>query len=175
MLERVEAAASSAPPDIELLTNALDGGDWFVAAVAAERIGQLRQSNKLQSEQIDIAIESLFDALGSSGHWWRFGWDRDEAEFEQFRSAAIEAAAKFGPETLSELPVVLSSDSPFKREAACWIVFDLLRNNAIEETTFIKYVVIDRVENLAENDPDNGVKAACMAAQDRLVQIDNGE
>ena len=169
-LARVKAAAGSIPPDIALLTDALDGVDWFVAAVAAERIGQLRQSNKLEPGQVDIAVRSLFEALGSGGHWWRFGWDRDEAEFGQFRGAASEAAARFGSKTLSELPAALSSDNPFKQEAACWIVIDLLRSNAIEKTTLIEYGVGDRVENLAKNDLDSSVKAACMAAQDMLAR-----
>jgi len=82
MLNRIEAASSSDPPDIEFLTSAMGGSDWLVAAVAAERIGQLWQSDELEPGQADIAMQCLFKGLASGGHWWRFGWDRDEPEFE---------------------------------------------------------------------------------------------
>jgi hypothetical protein len=42
ILRRVKAASESDPPDIGILTKALCGTDWLVAAVAAERIGQIR-------------------------------------------------------------------------------------------------------------------------------------
>jgi hypothetical protein len=100
----------------------LSGPDWLVAALAADRIGQLHKTGRLEHEQEGVVLQSLFEVLASSGHWWRFGWDRDEPEFDQFRGAAIEAAAEFGSQVYPRLRVAVSSESSFQREAACSIV-----------------------------------------------------
>jgi len=166
-LSQVEVASSSDPPDIEFLTNALEGTDWFVAAAAAERLGQFWQSDK-ESEQADIIIQYLLEALASGGHWWRFGWDRDEPEFEQFRSAAIEAVSRFGPEVLPALMSALSSDSLYEREAACWITLNMLNDGSVDRTTLAEQNILERIENLAQDGSDERVKAACTSVQDAV-------
>lgn len=168
MLSRVELASSSNPPDTEFLVNALEGPDWFVVAAAAERLGQLWQSDKMESEQADIVIRSLLATLASGGHWWRFGWDRDEPEFEQFRSVAIEAVSSFGLEALPSLPNALSSDSPYEREAACWITLDMLDAGFVERTTLAEQNILGHIGDLAQSDPDERVKAACTSARDAV-------
>jgi hypothetical protein len=165
VLNRIEVASNSDPPDVEFLIDALSKADWFVAAVAAERMGQLGQSDKLESEQVDVAVQSLFEALASAGHWWRFGWDRDEPEFEQFRSAAIEAASKFGPEAIPMLLSATSSDSPFEREAACWTTLSMLKSGSVDRTALAKQGVLERIHSLAQDDLDERVQAACTSAQ----------
>lgn len=168
MLSRVELASSSNPPDIEFLVNALEGPDWFAAAAAAERLGRLWQSDKIGSEQADLVIRSLLATLASGGHWWRFGWDRDEPEFEQFRSVAIEAASSFGLEALPSLTDALTSDSSYEREAACWITLDMFDTGLVDGTTLAEQNILEHIENLAQNDPDERVKAACTSARDAV-------
>jgi HEAT repeat protein len=171
MLNQVEVASSSDPPNVEFLTDALNGADWLVAAAAAERIGQLKQSDELESEQVDAAVQSLFEALASGGHWWRFGWDRDEPEFEQFRGAATEAASKFGLEALPTLLSATSSDSSFEREAACWITLSMLTSNTVDQTTLAEQGILERVEDLARDDPDERVKAACASVHSAIANL----
>ncbi len=168
MLSQVEAASSSDPPDVEFLINTLDEADWFVAAAAAQRLGQLWQSDKIESEQADVVIRSLLATLASGGHWWRFGWDRDEPEFEQFRSVAIEAVSKFGPEVLPALMNALSSDSLYEREAACWITLDMLNDGSVERKTLAEQNILEHIENLAQGDSGERVRAACTAVQDAV-------
>jgi len=168
MLSRVELASSSNPPDTEFLINALEGPDWFVAAAAAERLGQLWQSGKMESEQADVVIRSLLATLASGGHWWRFGWDGDEPEFEQFRSVAIEAVSSFGLEALPSLTNALSSDSPYEREAACWITLDMFKAGLVDGTTLAEQNILEYIGNLAQSDSDERVKVSCTSARDAV-------
>jgi hypothetical protein len=166
---RVEVTSSTDPPDIEFLTDMLGGADWYVAAVAAERIGLLLQSNELEPEQANGAIRALFKSLASGGHWWRFGWDKDEPEFEQFRGAAIEAIARSGPVSLPWLLTATSSNSPFEREASCWIAFLMLKNNSVDQAVLAKQGISQRIDDLAWNDPNRMVKTACVSAQKEMA------
>ncbi len=168
MLSQVELASSSNPPDIEFLVNALGAPDWFVAAAAAERLERLWQSGKMEKEQADVVIRSLLATLAAGGHWWRFGWDRDEPEFEQFRSVAIEAVSSFGLKALPSLTDALSGDSPYEREAACWITLDMLDAGLVDETTLAEQNILEYIGNLAQSDSDERVKAACTSARDAV-------
>jgi len=161
MLNRVEIASNSNPPNVKYLISALSGPDWFVAAVAAERLGQLQKTGQLKPEQASVVLQSLFKVLASSGHWWRFGWDRDEPEFEQFRSSAIEAIAKFGPQVYPKLRVAVNSENSFEREAACWIALSMLRKELANQEVLVEQGVYERIEYLAQNDTNKGVQAAC--------------
>lgn len=163
LLLQVKAASHRTPPDIEFLIDALLGTDWLVSAVAAERLGRLWQSGEITSEHTDTIMLVLLHALASDGHWWRFGWDRDEPEFEQFRGEAIEAASSFGAEILPLLDNALRSDSPPEREAACWIIANLLDATSIDRTTLEKQDIVERIKNLAQRDRDDRVKAACAS------------
>lgn len=161
MLSRVEVASNDSPPDIEFLIKALTSTDWFVAGVAADRLGQLWQSGEITSEQADIVVRSLFEALASGGHWWRFGWDNEDPEFAQFRGAVIEAVSKFGINALTPLSGAMNSDSPFEREAACWIAGNMLDTGLSQEFTSANLGITERLESLADSDPNEGVRAAC--------------
>lgn len=169
MLSQLETASHRNPPDIAPLVSALSGPDWFVAAVAAEQLGFLEQSGELESEQANAVLGPLFDALASGGHWWRFGWDRDEPEFEQFRGAAIEAVAKFGPDAIPLLLVATDSASPFEREAACWIALNMLRTGSVDQITLTEQGFLSRVAGLAESDSSERVRIACISAYSEMI------
>jgi len=170
MLNRIEVASCSDPPDIETLTVALGGPDWFVAAIAADHINQLMQSERLEGAQANIAMQSLFKTLASGGHWWRFGWDKDEPEFEQFRSAAIEATSRFGPKAFPLLLAAAYSDNPLEREIVCWITLDMLKDATVDQATLAKQNILELVGNLAERDPNQNVKAACTFVQVEITK-----
>jgi hypothetical protein len=167
-LNKIEAASNCEPPDIGSLATALDGPDWLVAAVAAERIGLLWQSDRLDSEQADLALDSLFQALAAGGHWWRFGWDREEPEFQQFRGAAIEATAKFGSAALPRLSRAVRGHSPFEREAACWIVLSMIKDSSVDQTSLFEAGLLDGVRDLAKNDSEPTVRESCLSAITRI-------
>lgn len=131
-----------------------------------------QNSSKIESEQADIVIQSLLATLASGGHWWRFGWDRDEPEFEQFRGVAIEAVANFGLEALPSLTNALSNDSPYAREAACWITLDMLNAGLMDKTTLAEQNILEYIENLAQSDSDERVNAACTSARDAVTVSD---
>jgi hypothetical protein len=172
VLERVEAASSSGPPNIEYLTDVVNGSDWYAAAVAAERIGLLWKSNRLDPGQADVALHSLFKALASGGHWWRFGWDKEEPEFEQFRGATIQTVAEFGSKAFPMLSVATDSDSPSAREAACWIALSMVKSDSTDQDALVAEGIPHRIENLAHNDPNDNVRAACISAQNSIkVQL----
>jgi len=164
-LREIEIAGNSDPPNVEVLTAALSGPDWFASAVAAQRIGELSHSEKLKSNQREIAIRSLVAALASGGHWWRFGWDEDEPEFEQFRGEAIEATSSFGQEALAAVNSALNGTSPLGREAACWIVLSMLKSGAVDQAILTKQGVSESIRQVARNDPHEGAKAACRSVQ----------
>jgi hypothetical protein len=163
ILLQVKAASNTTPPDIEFLIDALRGTDWLVSAVAAERLGQLWQSDEITNEHTGTIMRVLLHALASEGHWWRFGWDRDEPEFEQFRGEAIEAASSFGVEILPLLDNALRSDSSPEREASCWIIANLLDAASVDRTTLEQQGIVEHIENLAQRDRDDRVKAACTS------------
>jgi hypothetical protein len=168
VLGRVKAASSSDPPNIEYLTEVVNGPDWQAAAVAAERIGLLWKSNRLDPGQAEVALHSLFKALASDGHWWRFGWDKEEPEFEQFQSVTIQTVAEFGSKAFPMLSAATDSDSPSAREAACWIALSMVKSNSIDQDALVAEGIPHRIENLAENDPNENVRAACISAQNSI-------
>jgi HEAT repeat protein len=168
ILDRIEIASSNDPPDIEFLIDMLGGPDWYAAAVAADRIGSLRQSDKLKPEQASAATNALFRTLASGGHWWRFGWDRDDPDFEQFRGAAIKATAGFGATALPRLLAATASDSPFEREAACSVTLAMIKSNSIDRVTLSKQEIYEHIVSLAKSEQDENVKQACISVQDTL-------
>ena len=128
---------------------------------------------QIRVEQVDFALDSLFQALAAGGHWWRFGWDREESEFQRFRGAAIEATAKFGSAALPMLWRAVRSHSPFEREAACWIVVSMVKDGSIDHAHLFEAGVLDGVRDLAKNDSDPAVRESCMSAVTRIESDDN--
>jgi hypothetical protein len=170
-VNQIELAIESDPPNIEYLIDALNGADWYVSAVAADRLGQLAESSKIDETQINIVIHSLLEALANNGHWWRFGWDREDAEYELFRSAAIEAVSKYGSEALPDVAQATNSDNHYEREAACWIVLTMFKHGWADQTDLANSNIPERIESLAQSDPNENVKSACMSAQKVLEAL----
>jgi HEAT repeat protein len=156
-------ASQEEPPDVMSIIDALYEPDWHVAAVAAEHIRLLHQSQKLTDSQEALAIEALLEALGSKGHWWRFGWDREEAQFERFRGSAIAAVAGFGTESVDDVLAASYDGNSSQREAVCWIVLEMVK----DETANIENLeqILKRLEDLAEADRDLAVRDICSYVQ----------
>lgn len=167
--ERIRSASSAHPPDISVLLRALKGPDWLMAARAAELIGQLSEKDGLDPVQADSAVESLFQSLESDGHWWRFGWDREEPEFAQFRGTAIDAVARFGAAALPALADAANSGSPLKRESACWVALAILEAYPDLRQAFVERGTFRRIDKLAAYDPDENVRSACSYVRDAVT------
>jgi hypothetical protein len=163
LLQELNAASQEEPPDVMSIIDALYEPDWHIAAIAAEHIRLLHQSQKLTDSQEDLAIEALLEALGSNGHWWRFGWDREEAQFERFRGSAIVAVAGFGAESVDDVLAASYNGNPFQREAACWIFLEMVK----DETASIENLeqIHQRLDDLAEADRNFIVRKACGYVQ----------
>lgn len=170
-LDEVEMASESDPPNIETLVNTLNDPDWSVSATAAERLGQLWQSGNMENDQVDLVVHSLLAALASGGHWWRFGWDKEEPEYEQFRNRAIEAVSKYGAEALPALLDATNSNSPHEREAACWITFTMFKRGWADQANLTECGIFDRIENLAKNDSNENVKSVCFSARNSIAGL----
>lgn len=163
LLQTLNAASQEEPPNVVFIIDSLREPDWYVAAVAAEYIRLLHQSQKLTDSQEDLAIQALLEALGSKGHWWRFGWDREEAQFERFRGSAIAAVAGFGAESVDDVLASSYDGNSSQREAACWIVLEMAK----DETVSIENLeqVLKHLDDLAEADRDLAVREVCSYVQ----------
>jgi hypothetical protein len=164
MLDRVKVASEQTPTDMGALTDSLGGPDWYVAAVAAERIRELWLAGKLEPAQAESAVSSLLEAVASRGHWWRFGWDLEESDYERFRGAVIKAIAAFGSTAMPTLLQATVSRKPLAREVACWAALEMTGADPTSKT-LIERQVLPRAEHLAQHDPDPGVRIACSSLQ----------
>ncbi len=169
MLARLDIAVQADPPRVEYLFRAIRGGDWYVAAGAAERVAGLRREGRLQAAEGQVAVETLMEALSSRGHWWRFGWDREEADFEQFRSAAVDAVASFGQSALPSVEKALSTGNSSAREAACWILVTMLEQGLVDREAATAGPLGPRIKDLAAHDPEYGVRNACECLRVRAA------
>jgi len=166
-LRSLDDAMTSEPPDIVFLTQSLRSSDWYIAARAADRLRILRLEGRLEGDKAALALSSLIQGLASGGHWWRFGWDREETDYEAFRGAAIEAVAAFGEEGLPYIVTATTSRSPDAREAACWVLLTMLKRASIDpDSGVITSEVSTRVQVLADNDESFEVRVACGSVQD---------
>jgi hypothetical protein len=163
-IDRVVSAGKDRPPDIVYLTSAVSHPDWHVAAIAAQQLKHLQQEGEIVPEQATLVISSLLESLASDGHWWRFGWDKDDPEFEQFRGSAIAAMIEFGPAALPQIQTALESGLPSQQEAACWVVLGLKKRGYVDTTNLDQQGIKKQIAQLAHNDIHEGVKAACTAA-----------
>jgi hypothetical protein len=168
LLQQIALASGERPPDIVFLTQHMTDPDWFVAAATAEEVGALQSTQQLTPDQEIAALQSLLDALASSGHWWRFGWDRDEPHYQQFRGAAITAVSVFGSSALDTLLAATYSESSSEREATCWIAYEMAESGIVGAKELADRDILDRIENLATEDRDVNVSYVCNRVYQRL-------
>jgi len=168
LLQQIALASGERPPDIVFLTQHMTDPDWFVAAAAAEEVGTLQSTQQLTPDQEITAMQSLLDALASSGHWWRFGWDRDEPHYQQFRGAAITAVSVFGSSAFDTLLAATYSGSSSEREATCWIVYEMAESGIVAGKELADRGILDRIETLATEDRDANVSYACNRVYERM-------
>ncbi len=161
----VDAAARAAAPDVDALCSALYSPDRVVAAHAATQLERLVKARALSSGQVDKAARNLVQALGRPGNWWRFGWDREEPEFEWFIRAATSAAAALGPDALPYVAGALDSPLSDQREGACWVACIMGRNGTVPREALARAVGRDRITRMASRDAAEGVRAACRCAR----------
>lgn len=162
------SAVTAAPPDVPYLLGALHSPDWSIAAEAAECLGRVRDAGRLPPEQEDLVVRSLLSVLGSGGHWWRFGWDTDEPEFNQFRGAAAYAIARFGGTALPRVAEALTSNNTRLREEACWILLAMLKMGKVSSPALVDQGVVNVITTLAHSDSHDNVRAACSCASASL-------
>ena len=159
-LERLDAAMQLEPPDVYVLRAALSSPDWAVAASAAESLGELWTEGRLDHAQVGPTIRSLFDVLGSGGHWWRFGWDQDEPEYNQFRGAAIDAISRFGNKAYPYVVEAVNRRNSYTRDAACRAARKMIVEERIDSSDFGEQFR-ERVRYLMVNDCTAG--RSCFA------------
>jgi hypothetical protein len=162
-LADLKKAERADPPDVEAVVSAIFSPDWVVAAEGAETAGRLAKVGTLTLSERERLLSALFAMLSSGGHWWRLGWDRDEAEYDQFVGSATSAMARYG---LQAYPYILSglrSGSARTRETACWIALNVFQNRSpLPETARDELRV--EVQEHANTDSDQIVRNACERA-----------
>ena len=169
-LSRLDVALTAEPPDVNFLISHIRSRDWLVATGATEYVGQLREEDKLTSEQADAAVEKLWKALAAGGHWWRFGWT-DEGDYDIFQGTALDVLAGFGNRYLPRLLAAGSSRSRFEREAFCWVSYLTLDQGTASRTALDEMGILQKVIDLAQNDPDSWVRLVCNDAQQRIEEL----
>lgn len=165
----VKQAGSKMPPDWDYLFKSLHSPDWFVATVTLAQIAEIQKSGDILPEMVDGILELLFANISEQGHWWRFGWDKEDPEFEQFHSQLIGTISSFYLEDL--LPYLenyAKHGSPTQRETVCWIVGEIAKdaNDQQQKTHYDKLYAI--VDGLAQSDPAPKVKSTCSTIRSRL-------
>lgn len=162
------SAMAAEPPDVAYLLGSLRSPDWSIAAEAAEDLGRAWDAGRLPPEQNNLVVQSLLGALGRGGHWWRFGWDTDEPEFNQFRGAATYAVARFGDVALPSVAKALTNSNAKLREEACWILVAMLQMGKVSSATLVDQGISNVIATLARSDSHESVRAACSCADDSL-------
>lgn len=138
-----------------------------MAASAADDIGELWHLGLISQEQEPLIVRSLLDILGRGGHWWRFGWDEDEPDFNRFRGVATDTVARLGPAAVPAVIASLDSGQRDGREAACWILGSMLAQGALDVSELDPNVT-GAIARIAQNDPCRGVRAACSYLYNEL-------
>lgn len=161
VLQAIESAVQSNPPNLDALVEALNGPDWLAAIIATRQIDDLYRAQKLEGHQKEKVVRALLSALASGGHWSRFGWDRDEADFAGFRSAAIETTARFGQDALLPVKDALRSSRALSREAGCWVVLTMLRNDWVDRAALANQSMLETIAGIVKRDSRQDVQAAC--------------
>jgi len=62
-----------------------------------------------------------------------------------------------------------NSGSPFEREATCWIVLSMLKSKSVAQETLVEQGISERIEDLAQDDSSENVKAACISVRDAMI------
>ncbi|MCJ7738086.1 MAG: hypothetical protein MUQ10_12375, partial [Anaerolineae bacterium] len=98
----------------------------------------------------------------------RFGWDRDEPHYQQFRGAAITAVSVFGSSAFDTLLAATYSGSSSEREATCWIVYEMAESGIVAGKELADRGILDRIETLATEDRDVNVSYVCNRVYERV-------
>ncbi len=159
-LREIEIASEVPYIDIDSLIDALDNPDWYVVAIATQKIGEIKDAGNLDSNKEDRVVSFLFKSLMRNGHWWRFGWDRDELEFQQFRAVSISVTAKFGISILQNIKKAVDGENPYEQETACWVMREMLQKDIVNSDILKDDGLYERISILATN-KNTGVQAAC--------------
>ncbi len=160
-VHQLEMAVQFNPPDVDYVLEEISSPDWFVASTALHYLEDLRKSDALSIEQSNKALNVVFENLGERGHWWRFGWDKEEAQFNQFYSQVINTASAFGSDLLPWLQIASQDSNPLRREAVCKIIEQLPKDTVMEENDKFLESTREIVQNLASSDPSALVMSTC--------------
>ena len=162
-LAKLMEAERAHPPDVEVVVNAIFSPDWVIAAEGAETAGRLAEARMLPLSERDRILSALFTVLSSGGHWWRLGWDRDEAEYERFLGAATSAMARYGSQAYPYIRSGLDSGSARNRETACWVALNVFQSqSSLPENA--RDELLAKVQQHAGIDSDQAVRSACERA-----------
>lgn len=162
-LAELQQAERARPPDVEVIVSAIFSPDWIMAAEGAETAGQLAGAEILTASEREKILRALFAVLSSGGHWWRLGWDRDEAAYDQFLGAATSAMAGYGSQAYPYILSGLSSKSARDREIACWIALNVFQNQRPLPKASRDELRAE-VQQHANTDSDQIVRSACERA-----------
>lgn len=162
-LTKLKEAERAHPPDVEVVVSTIFSPDWIMAAEGAETAGRLADAATLTASEREKILSALFAVLSSGGHWWRLGWDRDEAEYDQFLGAATSAMARYGSQAYPYIRSGLESRSARNREAACWIALNVFQDQSPVPDT-ARDELRAKVQQYANTDSDQTVRSACERA-----------
>jgi hypothetical protein len=160
-LEEVRNARSTTPVDTDLLTNKLLSPDWYVAAVAADALGEAQKSDRLATQDKAMVISSLESSLARPRHWWRLGWDSDDSAL--FRGAVAYALAQFGSEAIPSIVRMLGETNPQKQEGACYALVAMLDEQVVTAEE-LDSQIRHQVNLLADTSKNDDVRDACRRA-----------
>lgn len=164
-LEEVRKARSNIPVNTALLTDRLLSPDWYVAALAADALGEAQKSDRLTIPDRAIVISSLESSLARPQHWWRLGWDRDDAAV--FRGAVAYALAQFGSEAIPSIVRMLGEPDPQKQEGACYALVAMLDDQVVTAEE-LDNQIRHQVNVLADTSKYDDVQNACSRAKAQL-------
>lgn len=161
-LLNIDVEYSKDIPNIEVMVNALQSNDWYVVAVASNRLRVLNQNKGLSENEIEYVSNLIWQRIESKGHWWRFGWDLNESDYSFFISEAMESFASFGEPALLIVGEALVKEDPFVRLQACYSIPSLLKYNSLESVTSAG--IIEVVHKVSNEDSEEEVRIACTHA-----------
>ena len=160
-IQQLDIAVQSNPPNVEYVLRKIDSPDWFVASVALDRVENLKKTGNLSVDQSNQALTIIFKNLGEKGHWWRFGWDKEEAEYNQFYSQIVSTTSAFSVDLLPFLQTTSNDSNPLRREAVCRIVEQTFRDMIGKENDQFLETIRELVQRLAESDSNSSVVFTC--------------
>lgn len=160
-VEEIKLASQEPSDNWIVLIKALDSTNWYVVAVATQAISEVKHQGKVNAEMENEAMNSIFSTLIRKGPWWRFGWDRETAEFQQFQAVGISTVADFGISALPTLDKALRGENYRSQEIVCWILSDMLRKGLLDRNILVVNGVYEQINTIVSNTRNIEVDAAC--------------